>query len=323
MSRQAVMARRANPGPCGAWGIAVPIASDRERRGSPMTHAASRIGIVLAAALAAYLLLCLGVYARQRSLLYFPWRWSEEEARRANPGYEEVRFRAEDGESLHGWLLRNPGAPWTVIVFHGNGGNLSVQADLMDPFERLGLQVLLFDYRGYGLSTGNPTEAGLVADGLAAAKFAADELRVPPERIVYYGKSIGAGVAALAGARRPPGRLILESSFDSMAALGAYHYPFLPVRWFLRDRFDAASVIGAIRCPILFIHGDADEIVPIARGRALFEAADLSGRRFLVLPGARHNDPPSTYPPAYLETVKEFLKGEAPPRGAGGAPARP
>ena len=288
-----------------------------------MTQVAWRVGLILAAALGVYLLVCIAVLAWQRSLLYFPWRWSEDEARRANPGYEDVRVRTGDGETIHGWLRRRSDAPWTVLIFHGNGGNLSVQADLMEPFETLGLQVLLFDYRGYGLSTGKPTEAGLIADGLAAAQFVEKEMGVPPERIVYYGKSIGTGVAALVAARRPPARLILESSFDSMAAVGAYHYPFLPVGLALRDRFDAASVIGSLRCPILFVHGEADELIPIARGRALFEAAGPSGparRRFVVIPGARHNDPPSTYPAVYLQALGQFLFDDGHPPGPEGIP---
>ena len=181
----------------------------------------------------------------------------------------------------------------------------------MDPFVKAGLQVLLFDYRGYGLSTGTPTEKGLIEDGEAAAQFVMTELQVPPERTVYFGKSLGTGVAVLVAAARPPdrqpARLVLESSFDSMAAVGAHHYPFLPVRWFLRDRYDAASAIGRVRCPILFVHGGADEIVPIERGRALFERANPARDLFVVIPGARHNDPPSSYPPPYIEELRAFL----------------
>ena len=271
-----------------------------------MTAAASRVGALVLVPAAAYVLVCLLAFLFQRSLIYFPSRWDDAAARRANPGYEEVRFKTSDGETLHGWLRRCDGAPWTVLVFHGNGGNMSVQDKQMEPFIELDLQVLLFDYRGYGLSTGAPTEAGLVLDGEAAASYLERQVRVPAERMVYYGKSLGSGVAVLTAARRPPARLILESSFDSMAAVGRHHYPYLPVGLFLRDRFDAAAAIGAIRCPVLVLHGAEDEIIPIARGQALFASA-REPKRFVAIPGARHNDPPASLPPLYLAALREFL----------------
>jgi len=272
-----------------------------------MTPVAARVGVFVLALVAGYGLVCAAAWLGQRSLMYLPGRWSEAEARRANPGYEEVRFPSADGVQLHGWLHRRETAPWTVIVFHGNAGNLAVQAALMEPFEAMGLQVLLFDYRGYGLSTGSPSEAGLLADGEAAAEYVTTNLGVPAARTVFYGKSLGTGVAVLLAARRPPGRLILESSFDSMVSVARAHYPWLPVRTLLRDRYDAASAIGAVRCPILFVHGGADEIVPIRLGRALYECA-AGPKRFLEVPGALHNTPPGAYPAVHLETLRAFLE---------------
>ena len=227
--------------------------------------------------------------------------------RRANPGYEEIRIPSGDGVVLHGWLHRRESAPWTVVVFHGNAGNLSVQAALMEPFEALGLQVLLFDFRGYGLSTGRPSEAGLLEDGEAAAGYVATTLGVPAARTVFYGKSLGTGVATLLAVRRPPGRLVLESAFDSMVSVGRAHYPWLPVRMLLRDRYDAASAIGSLSCPVLLVHGGADEIIPIRLGRALYERAPQP-KRFLEIPGALHNTPPAAYPDVYIASLRSFLE---------------
>jgi hypothetical protein len=261
---------------------------------------------LLTTLLAGYLLICLLASLFQRNLTYFPMWWDEQTARRANPGYEEVRFATADGEMLHGWLRRDSAAPWTVILFHGNGGNLAVQDATMIPHVRLRLQVLLFDYRGYGLSTGRPTEKGLIRDGEAAARFVEESLGVPRERIVYHGKSLGSGVAVLTARDRPPARLILESAYDSLVAVARHHYFYLPVGWLLRDRFDAGSAISGIGRPVLFLHPGADEIIPVRFGRALFDKTP-EPKRFVVIPGAHHNDPPDTFGPGYLDAIRDFL----------------
>jgi hypothetical protein len=256
--------------------------------------------------LAAYLLVCLLAFLFQRHLIYFPVRWSEAEARRWNPGYEEVRIPTSDRESLHGWLHRRKEAPWTVIIFHGNAGNLSFHEATLGPFRALGLQAILFDYRGYGLSTGSPTEEGLLRDGEGAVDYVEKTLGVPPERIVYFGQSLGAAVATLLAVRRPPGRLILESAWDSLAAVARHHYSYLPAGLLLRDRFDSAAVIGRIFSPVLFLHPGEDEIVPVRFGRALFEEA-REPKRFVLLPGAHHNDSFELRMAEQVEAIREFL----------------
>lgn len=271
-----------------------------------MTGSLGRLGGFVSVAVLAYGLLCLLVFFFQRSFIYFPSRWDERAASRANPGYDEVRIRTADGETLHGWLKRREGAPWTVVIFHGNAGNLEGHEAVMSPFRALDLQVLLFDYRGYGLSTGKPTQVGLLRDGEAVVSYVERDLRVPLDRIVYFGNSLGTGVAVLLAARQPPGRLILESGFDSLAAVARRHYPYLPVGLLLRDRFDAGAVIGDLRCPMLFFHPGEDEIIPVARGRSLFERA-REPKRFVTIPGAHHNDPPDSFPPLYLDAIREFL----------------
>jgi fermentation-respiration switch protein FrsA (DUF1100 family) len=274
-----------------------------------MARTVGRLMSTLTIAVIVYTFVCLLTFVFQRSLIYFPWKWDEETARRANPGYEDVRFPTSDGESLHGWLHRRNDASWTVVIFHGNGGNLSVQDALMAPFVSLDLQVLIFDYRGFGLSTGKPTQEGLLRDGEAAVAFVENQLGVPSHRLVLFGKSLGAGVAGLVARKKPPGRLILESSFESLAAVGARHYFYLPVGLLIRDRFDVGSIIGELSCPVLFTHPSRDEIVPPDLGRALFERA-REPKQFLSIPNARHNDPPYSFPPIYLETIRDFLKTE-------------
>ncbi len=266
----------------------------------------AKLAGILSAAIGGYLLVCLLTFLLQRQFIYFPVVWSEAEAHRWNPGYEEVRIPAGDGTALHGWLHRNWEAPWTVVIFHGNAGNLSFHEATLPPFRDLGLQVLLFDYRGFGLSTGSPTEAGLVRDGEAVADYLEKGLGVLAERWVYFGQSLGAGVAVGVAARRPPARLVLYSAFDSLAAVARHHYFFLPVDLLLRDRFDAAAAIGKVRCPVLFLHPAEDEIVPLERGRALFRRANPP-KRFVEIPEGRHNDPPGLPPSPFEAALREFL----------------
>jgi len=256
--------------------------------------------------LGAYAALCLLVFVFQRKFIYFPRRWGQEEEQRANPGYEEVRMRTADGERLHAWLHRSAGSPWTVIVFHGNAGNLWFHEPSMKPFKTLGLQVLLFDYRGYGLSTGEPSQEGLLRDGEAAVDYAEKVLRIPRERLVYFGQSLGTGVATGVAVQRPPGRLILQSAYDSLPHVARAHYPFLPAGLLLRERFDSGDAMQRIHCPVLLVHPAEDEIIPAALGRALFERAH-EPKRFVLIPGARHNDLPDSFPPLYLRILREFL----------------
>jgi uncharacterized protein len=280
-----------------------------------MNLSMGRLAWPIGAALAIYLLLCLLAFLLQRNLLYFPIRWTQEEAQRANPGFEEVWITTSDGERLHAWLQRATGSPWTVVIFHGNAGNLYCHQATMLPFRQLGLQAILFDYRGFGLSSGHPTERGLLRDGEAVADYVEKTLGVPRQEIVYFGQSLGSGVAAVLAGNRPPARLILESGFPSLASVASYHYPFLPVGLLLRDRFESAKAVRGISCPILFLHPALDEIIPISLGRALFNVAH-EPKRFVELPGAHHNDSFDVAMSEQLQALEEFL-----PRRRGSPPS--
>jgi len=280
-----------------------------------MNLSMERLAWPLGVGLAAYLLVCLLAFLFQRSLLYLPVRWSEEEARQANAVFEEVWIATSDGERLHAWLQRAEDSPWTVVIFHGNAGNLSYHQATMIPFRKLGLQAILFDYRGYGLSSGHPTEEGLLRDGEAVVDYVVKTLGVGRDRLVYFGQSLGTGVAVLLAAQRPPARLILESGYPSLAQVASHHYPFLPAGLLLRDRFEAAKAIGKISCPILFLHPGLDEVIPISLGRSLYDAAHPP-KRFVVLPGAHHNDAFDVAMAEQVQAIGEFLSIES------SAPAR-
>jgi uncharacterized protein len=271
-----------------------------------MNFSIGRLAWPLGAGLAVYLLICLIAFLLQRNLLYFPVRWSEEEARRANPGFEEAWIATSDGERVHAWLQRTETSPWTVVIFHGNAGNLSTHQATLVPFRKLGLQAILFDYRGYGLSSGHPTQQGLLRDGEAVADYVESKLGVPQDRIIYFGQSLGCGVAVLLAAKRPPARLILESGYRSLAEVAAAHYPFLPVKLLMRDRFEAGEAIRKITCPLLLLHPAEDEVIPIRFGRTLFDQAH-EPKRFVPLPGAHHNDSFDVALEEQVQAIAEFL----------------
>ena len=216
-------------------------------------------------------------------------------ASRVLPGAEEVRLRTDDGTQLGAWFLPaaaapRPSAPGAaVVVFNGNAGNRASRAPLAEALGRAGLSVLLLDYRGFGDSDGTPTEDGLAADARAARAYLAARPDVDPARIVYFGESLGAGVAVRLAAEEPPAALVLRSPFTSLAAVGRVHYPYLPVALLVWDRYAAIERIADVRAPLLVLAAEFDRIVPAAHSRRLYEAA-REPKRYVVIPGADHND---------------------------------
>jgi uncharacterized protein len=205
-----------------------------------------------------------------------------------------------------GPALPNPGP--AVLVCNGNGGDRSMRAALAAALSRMGLAVLLFDYRGYGGNPGSPSEEGLAADARAALGYLAGRPEVDPRRVVYLGESLGAAVALRLALERPPAALVLRSPFASLAEVGRRHYPFLPVSLLLRDRYDSAARVGRLTAPLLVVAGGRDRIVPATHSRRLFAAAPRP-KRLVVLDGADHNDHDLLAGPRLLEELSAFLAG--------------
>ena len=272
-----------------------------------------RAGIILlvvAALLATPVVL---LWAFQRRLLYFPVPRTVPPAASVLPGAEEVAFDTADGVRLRGWFLApvaNPAPPTrgAVLVCNGNGGNRSMRAPLAAALARMGLHVLLFDYRGYGGNPGRPTEEGLAADARAALDHLAARPEVDPARLVYLGESLGAAVALRLATERPPAALVLRSPFASLAEVGRLHYPLLPVSLLLRDRYDSAALAGRLAAPLLVLAGGRDQIVPADHSRRLFAAAPQP-KRLAVLDGADHNDLDLLAGPWLLAELGRFLAG--------------
>jgi len=227
------------------------------------------------------------------------------------PAASEVTFPTADGLELSGWIVpaESPSASAAVLVFNGNAGHRAYRAPLAAAFARAGLTVLLFDYRGYGGNPGRPTEQGLIRDGEAARDFLESWPGIDPNRIVYFGESLGAAVALGVAVHRPPAALVLRSPFVSMAEVAGVHYPFLPVRWMLRDRYPSIERIAVVDSPLLVIAGQGDRIVPLSQSRRLFEAASGPTKRFEAIDGADHNDAAlaGAYP---VQIAMKFLRQE-------------
>src|SRR5262245_9776423 len=200
-----------------------------------------------------------------------------------------------------------PGGP-AVLVCNGNGGNRSMRAPLAAALARMGLHVLVFDYRGYGGNPGRPSEEGLADDARAALRYLTGRPEVDPGRVVLFGESLGAAVALRLAPERPPAGLVLRSPFTSLAEVGQVHYPWLPVSWLLRDRFDAAALVGRLDAPLLVVAGGRDRIVPVGHSRRLFAAAPPP-RRLVVLEGADHTDLDLLAGPRLLDELAAFLAG--------------
>ena len=282
-----------------------------------------RVGItllVVVAVLAASLGL---LWLFQRRLLYFPTPGPVPPAASVLPGAEDVTFDTADGLRLAGWFVpATPGGPAdrvgrarpAVLVCNGNGGDRSMRAPLAAALSRMGLAVLLFDYRGYGGNPGHPTEEGLAADARAALGYLAGRPEVDPERVIYFGESLGAAVALRLATERPPAALVLRSPFASLAEVGRRHYPVLPVSLLLRDRYDSAALAGRLDAPLLVVAGGRDQIVPASHSRRLFDAAPQP-KRLVVLDGADHNDDELLAGPRLLAELRTFLDGVGGLRG--------
>lgn len=247
-------------------------------------------------------------------LLYYPFRAISITPARYGVPFEDVLFSAADGTRLHGWHVPPVKADGPVILWaHGNAGNVSHRSENIAMIRReTGAGVFIFDYRGYGRSEGRPREAGLYADMRGAHAWLKG--RVPPGRIFLFGRSLGAAVAVRIAAEGAQARgLILEGPFESLAAMGEKVFPFLPVRRLVVQEFDNVKWLPRVGLPLLLLHGDADEIVPFAQGRRLFELAPPP-KRFHRIAGAGHNDTYLVGGPAYWAAWREFLA--APERAA-------
>ena len=261
-----------------------------------------RILFVLAAG---YALVCLLVLVFQARLVYFPGPVPGGTPAALGLQHRELELATSDGERVHAWFLPHPEARGAVLVSHGNAGNIEMRLELARAYLALGWSVLLYDYRGYGKSTGSPSEEGTYLDAEAAYEHLANVEGLAPGRIVLHGESLGVAVAFELALRRPVAAVVAESGFASVPDMAAEVYPFLPGRLLARIRYDNLAKVARIGVPLLVIHSPDDEIVPVEHGRRLFAAAREPKRMLLTELG--HNDGGFLRRPEWRAEVGRFL----------------
>ncbi len=219
--------------------------------------------------------------------------------------YEDVYFAAEDGVLLHGWFLRSPGARSTMIFCHGNAGNIGGRVLKLKYFYEMGVNVFIFDYRGYGKSQGVPSEAGLYKDAQAAYDYLTRREDIDTASLFVYGASLGGVVAVDLALRRPLACLIVDSSFSSAKDVAKKILPIAP-GFLLRTKMDSASKIRHIQIPKLLLHSKEDEIIPYFLGEKLFQAAQPP-KSFVETKGG-HNLGYEQYKDQFVNAIRDFLK---------------
>jgi fermentation-respiration switch protein FrsA (DUF1100 family) len=199
------------------------------------------------------------------------------------------------------------GLPFWLLICHGNAGNLSEfgRPDHYAGLRQLGLHILAFDYRGYGESKGVPTETGLYAVAQAAYRFLRERKGIPPERIVVFGHSLGSAIAIDLVSRQPAAGLIVEGALTSVLERGQELYPFIPVRWLAVSRYESMKKISRVTIPKLFLHASGDEVIPLAHGRRLFDAAP-EPKTFVELSGG-HGDAFDLDSARYFGSIERFI----------------
>lgn len=274
-----------------------------------------------------YVAACVAMFVLQDRFIWIPSR-----AILASPdqyGFEhtELALVAADGVKLHGWMIaaapgsggspgtsqagdsRPGGAPankGAVLVCHGNAGNVSNCIGIAGAFRALGYAVLLFDYRGYGMSEGRPDERGTYLDAETAWAHLIEVEGFAPERVAIFGQSLGGGVASHLAREVRPGALIVENAFTSAPELGAELYRLLPVKLLIRARYPTLENLAASDVPKLVIHTPEDDIVPFAHGERLFASAREP--KEMLVTGGGHNDGGFLQEARWREAVRAFLE---------------
>ena len=256
------------------------------------------------------------------------WRWAEkrfvfspESGIDASPEleglpYEDVLLTSSDGLKLHGWFL--PGPPRVVgpntqtwLWFHGNGGNLGTRVgQLARAHHLLGVHQFIFDYRGYGNSEGHPTEHGTYLDARAALEYLRGRPGINPDRIVYFGHSLGAAVAIELAAKHPPAGMALIAPFSSIKDMSRLVLPVPLAGWLVHGHYNSMKRIGRVQTPLLVLHGELDEIVPHSQGFKLYRAANRP-KRFVTLHGASHNIVQHVAGAVMAQALLQFRNGVA------------
>jgi hypothetical protein len=245
------------------------------------------------------------MYLQQPSMTFFPYATLEQTPAEWGLAYEDVFLDTEDGKRIHGWYIPHQDAAQTLLFFHGNAGNISHRGDSVEIFHRLGLNVFIIDYRGFGKSTGKPDEQGLYKDARTAWHYLIEDRGVDQQDIILFGRSLGGVVAAELATRVQPGGLIIESTFSSARDVANTLFPILSRLVFLRYDFNTVAHVKQVRSPVLVLHSPDDEIIPFHLGEKIYQAANQPKSFFKMRGG--HNDGFVMSQPDYELALGEFV----------------
>ncbi|MBN1123881.1 MAG: alpha/beta hydrolase [Sedimentisphaerales bacterium] len=243
---------------------------------------------ILIAAVLIYSIFGWTMFFTQSSLLYRPLKEVLYSPSDIGLTYEKVVLTTNDGLKLAAWYTPSPHARYTILFCHGNGGNLSYYLDTINLFNEMNFNILIFDYRGYGLSQGMPTEEGTYLDARAAWEWLVQKKHIIPEHIIIHGRSLGSSIAAKLATQVNPAGLIIESAFTSYEDVAKEFYPYLPVHWFAKFKYNTLQSIREVSCPILFVHSLHDEMIPFQFALQLYDTA-AAPKELLEIEG-NHND---------------------------------
>ncbi len=250
-----------------------------------------------------------GVAALIKGLVYYPDKTLVADPSAAGLAYQSIDFQAGDATPLHGWWIEGEMDAPAIILFHGNAGNISHRIYLAAELrKKLGVAIFLFDYRGFGRSEGEPFEAGLYADGMAAARLVKDK-GWAENGLIYFGRSLGAAVALQTALDLAPDGLVLEAPFTSVREMGGHHYPLFkpPARFNKIEAYDSLEKAAEITSPLMVMHGRLDRIAPFEMGRKIFERSTVA-KTFIELPNSDHEDGFITDHDIYIKGWREFLE---------------
>jgi uncharacterized protein len=271
-----------------------------------------RLGILLLGVGCFYGLACGLLYTFQNRFLFVPTQTIEQTPAKYGLTYKAVWLPIGDqGNRLYAWWIpaQSKTAP-TVLYCHGNGHNVGEVSELASRFHKMGLSVFAFDYRGYGKSEGEfPSETAIYADAERAWDYLIKDQKIPPEKIVIYGHSLGGAIAINLATQHPnAGGLIVQSSFTTALEMAKRNWwtAIVPVNVLMNQRFESISKVSQLQMPVLYLHGTADTLIPFEMSQRLFEKT-RSPKQLKLFPGAGHNDLPEVGGAVYNQSVKDFV----------------
>ena len=252
-----------------------------------------------------WIILSFMIFINQRDLVFVPTKKYINTPELYNLSYENYILTTEDGEKINSWFIPHPNPRSTLLFLHGNGGYISTRLDSINIFHQLGLSVFIIDYRGYGDSSGLPSEEGTYIDAETAWLFLKNKMDIDANNIIIFGRSLGGAVAIWLAQKYKPSALIVESSFTSIIDMGRSNYPYLPIKLLAMIKYPSDERIASINVPKLFIHSMDDDIVPYKFGQKLFELS-TPPKEFLKISGL-HNNGFLMSGDIYINGINKFL----------------